>query len=77
MMDVPRYEDYDIVYRESNMFAFLGNGFEMREFDGRDITNYLGCLDEDGEDVQPAYDEGLKDVLGGFTLGGEYMVRGG
>jgi hypothetical protein len=76
-MDAPRYEDYDIVYRDGNMFAFLGNGFEMREFDGRDITNYLGCLEEDGRDVQPSYDEGLKDVLGGFTLGDEYVVRGG
>jgi hypothetical protein len=77
IMDAPRYEDYDIVYRDGNMFAFLGNGFEMREFDGRDITNYLGCLEEDGRDVQPSYDEGLKDVLGGFTLGDEYVVRGG
>jgi len=75
MMESPRYEDFDIVYRdERNMFAFLGNGFEMREFDGRDITNYLGCLDDRGRDVQPVYDEGLKDVLGGFTLGDEYIV---
>jgi len=77
MMESPRYEDFDIVYRdERNMFAFLGNGFEMREFDGRDITNYLGGLDERGRDVQPVYDEGLKHVLGGFTLGDEYIVSG-
>ena len=77
IMEAPRYEDFEIEYREGNMWAFLGNGFEVREFDGRDITNYLGNLDEEGRDVQPDYDEGLKDVLGGFTLGDEYIVKGG
>ncbi|RAR03872.1 FAD/NAD(P)-binding domain-containing protein [Stemphylium lycopersici] len=77
IMESPRYEDYEMEYRGGNMFEFLGNGFEMREFDGRDITNYLGCLDEQGRDVQPRYDEGLKDVLGGFTLSDDYIVRGG
>lgn len=74
---MPRYEDYDIVYNSENRFAFLGNGFEAREFDGRDITNYLGCLDDEGRDVQPDYDKGLLDVLGGFTLDESYEVRGG
>jgi len=68
IMRAPRYEDYDIEYWDENRFAFMGNGFEVREFDGRDITNYLGCLDEEGRDVQPEYDEGLMDVLGGWTL---------
>ncbi|KAJ8118859.1 hypothetical protein OPT61_g257 [Boeremia exigua] len=77
MMEQPRFEDYDILYRNENMFAFLGNGFETREFDGRDITNYLGCLDDNGKDVQPDYDQGLLDVLGGFTLDESYEVRGG
>jgi hypothetical protein len=76
-MKAPRYEDFDIEYRDQNMFAFLGNGFEVREFDGRDITNYLGCLDDEGRDVQPDYDKGLLDVLGGFTLDESYIVRGG
>lgn len=32
LMSKPRYEDYDIEYRDDkNMFAFLGNGFDMRE----------------------------------------------
>jgi len=44
---------------------------------GRDITNYLGCLDERGRDVQPVWDEGLIDVLGGVGLDDEYLVRGG
>ncbi|KAJ4375879.1 hypothetical protein N0V83_001157 [Neocucurbitaria cava] len=75
IMERPRYEDYNIEYWGENMFEFFGNGFEMREFDGRDITNYLGCLDEDGRDVQPDYDTALIDRLGGFTLSDEYVVR--
>lgn len=74
-MDRPRYEDYEIVYWGQNMFEFLGNGFEVREFDGRDITNYLGNLD--GEDKQPEYDEALIEILGGVTLDESYVVRGG
>ena len=77
IMEQPRYEDYEIEYWGDNMFEFFGNGFEVREFDGRDITNYLGCLDEEGKDVQPEYDEGLIDVLGGVTLDESYIVRGG
>ncbi|KAF1838443.1 FAD/NAD(P)-binding domain-containing protein [Decorospora gaudefroyi] len=77
MMEAPRYEDFEIVYLGENMFEFLGNGFESREFDGRDITNYLGSLDDEGRDVQPRYDESLKNVLGGFTLGDSYVVTGG
>jgi hypothetical protein len=75
-MEAPRYEDYDIEYIGDNMFQFLGNGFEVREFDGRDITNYLGNLDEEGRDVQPVYDKGLIDILGGFTLDESHIVRG-
>jgi hypothetical protein len=76
-MEAPRWEDYEIEYWGRNMFSFLGNGFHTREFDGRDITNYLGCLDELGRDVQPEYDERLIDTLGGFTLDDRYIVRGG
>lgn len=77
MMERVRFEDYDIEYRNDNIFAFLGNGFEIREFDGRDITNYLGCLDDEGRDVQPDYDQDLLDVLGGTTLDDSYLVKGG
>lgn len=78
ILEQPRYEDYDIEYLDTtNMFAFLGNGFATREFDGRDITNYLGCLDEEGKDVQPGYDEGLIEKLAGWTLDESYQVRGG
>lgn len=77
LMEGVRWEDYEIEYWDGNVFAFLGNGFHKREFDGRDITNYLGCLDDGGKDVQPEYDEGLIDVMGGFNLDDRYMVKGG
>jgi len=77
LMKQPRFEDFEIEYWDENIFAFMGNGFEMREFDGRDLTNYLGSLDEHGRDVQPDYDTGLIDVLGGTTLDESYVVRGG
>jgi hypothetical protein len=70
----PRYEDYDIEYWDENRYAFLGNGFEVREFDGRDITNYLGLLGE--EDKQPEYNDGLIDILGGVHVDSSYYVNG-
>ncbi|KAE9967521.1 hypothetical protein BLS_006332 [Venturia inaequalis] len=76
LLKTPRYEDFDIEYWDENRYAFLGNGFEVREFDGRDITNYLGCLDDEGRDVQPDYDEGLIDILGGLHVGEKYIVNG-
>ena len=77
LMQFPRYEDFEIVYWDENCWSWLGNGFEVRESDGRDMTYYLGSLNEEGRDVQPDYDEGLINTLGGFTLSEEYMVRGG
>lgn len=68
LLKAPRYEDFEIEYWDGNRFAFLGNGFQTREFDGRDITNYLGCLDDEGRDVQPDYDEELIKVLGGVYI---------
>lgn len=75
LLKAPRYEDFDITYwNEMNRFAFLGNGFATREFDGRDITNYLGLLDGNGDgqgegkDRQPDYDESLIEKLAGWTL---------
>jgi hypothetical protein len=76
LMRRPRYEDFDIDYWDANRYAFLGNGFEIREFDGRDITNYLGCLDDEGRDVQPDYDEHLIEILGGVYIDRKYMVNG-
>jgi cation diffusion facilitator CzcD-associated flavoprotein CzcO len=51
MLQTPRYEDFDIEYLSENRFNFLGDGFDVREFDGRDLTWYYGLLN--GEDKQP------------------------
>lgn len=50
-MKTPRWEDYNLTYTSTNRFGYLGNGFTVRESDGRDLTWYLGLLD--GEDKQP------------------------
>lgn len=69
LMQKVRYEDYEIEYFDENRFAFLGNGFDTREFDGRDITNYLGNLDEQGRDIQPQYGDELLNRLAGWAIG--------
>ncbi|KAH7319073.1 putative dimethylaniline monooxygenase [Rhexocercosporidium sp. MPI-PUGE-AT-0058] len=52
-MKTVRWEDYELKYANRNRFWYLGNGFSQREFDGRDLTWYLGLLN--GKDVQPEY----------------------
>lgn len=42
LMANPRYEDYDIEYESGNPFGFLGNGFSTKEYDGSDLSFYLG-----------------------------------
>ncbi|KAL1646589.1 hypothetical protein SLS58_003175 [Diplodia intermedia] len=74
LMRAPRYEDFDIEYWSENRFAFLGNGFEVRERDGRDITYYLGLLGD--EDRQPVYGEELVERLAGWRLGDGAVVTG-
>jgi len=49
----PRYEDMKIEYETDNRFNYFGNGFNVREYDGRDLSYYLGLLGN--EDVQPDY----------------------
>ncbi|CAH0020174.1 unnamed protein product [Clonostachys rhizophaga] len=48
LMEAPRYEDYQIQYRAGNPFAFLGNGFSIKEFDGSDLAYYLGTENNPG-----------------------------
>ena len=48
LMANPRFEDYCIQYRGSNPFAFLGNGFSAKEFDGSDLAYYLGTESSPG-----------------------------
>jgi hypothetical protein len=68
LLEEVRYEDYEIERWQGNRFAFLGNGFDRREEDGRDVTGYLGNLEE-GRDVQPVYGEELKGELAGWAQG--------
>jgi cation diffusion facilitator CzcD-associated flavoprotein CzcO len=51
MLQKPRFEDFDIEYVSGNRWNFLGDGFDVREFDGRDLTWYYGLLDD--QDKQP------------------------
>jgi cation diffusion facilitator CzcD-associated flavoprotein CzcO len=51
MLQKPRFEDFDITYMTENRWNFLGNGFDIREFDGRDLTWYYGLLEN--KDEQP------------------------
>ena len=62
----PRFEDYEIEYCNShNMFDFLGNGFSVREFDGRDLSYYLGLLDDEDRqiDLEANLHEELSDLV--------------
>jgi hypothetical protein len=43
-----RYEDYTIVYQSRNPFEFLGNGFSVVEYNGSDLSHYLGSLGTTG-----------------------------
>ena len=48
LLSQPRYEDYRIEYQSGNPFGFLGNGFSTREYDGRDLSYYLGDEENTG-----------------------------
>ncbi|KAK4889819.1 hypothetical protein LTR27_011437 [Elasticomyces elasticus] len=67
LLERPRYEDFEMEYWDANRYAFMGNGFDTREFDGRDITHYLGILDD--KDEQPVYGEELMGKLAGWAVG--------
>ncbi|OAP58404.1 hypothetical protein AYL99_07494 [Fonsecaea erecta] len=54
LIATPRYEDYEIQYRNRNVWYWLGNGFSTRDLDGRDLTWYLGLVD--GKDEQQYFD---------------------
>jgi hypothetical protein len=41
MLREPRYEDYDITYRSSNRFQFMGNEFTLAEVNNEDLAYYL------------------------------------
>ncbi|KAK9898968.1 FAD/NAD-P-binding domain-containing protein [Cystobasidium minutum MCA 4210] len=55
-MENPRWEDYDYTYGyANNRFGCWGNGFTIREEDGRDTTWYYGLLEN--TDTQPDYSD--------------------
>lgn len=57
-----RWEDYNLKYTTPNRFGYLGNGFAAREFDGSDLSWYLGLLD--GNEMQPDLpDEDFADLM--------------
>ena len=41
-LETPHYEDFDIEYLGRNRFAWLGNGFDVREEDGVSLTSQPG-----------------------------------
>lgn len=52
----------NLKYTTSNRFGYLGNGFAAREFDGSDLSWYLGLLD--GSELQPELpDEYFKNFM--------------
>jgi len=53
LIDTPRYEDYEIKYHSINRWAFLGNGWSVRDYNGRDITWFWGLVDN--EDKKQEY----------------------
>lgn len=57
LLENPRYENYEIKYMSKNQWEFLGNGFHVREFDGRDTTYWMGLLN--GVDQEPVYNEAI------------------
>jgi hypothetical protein len=62
LLKEPRFQDYNIEYvNPLNVFEFLGNGFDVRESDGRDLSYYLGILD--GKDVQVDLQAELSDEM--------------
>ncbi|KAF7527649.1 hypothetical protein PCG10_002613 [Penicillium crustosum] len=48
VMNEPRFEDYEIEYWSGNPFGFLGNGFATIEFNGGDLSHYLGTRENPG-----------------------------
>lgn len=66
LLSIPRFEDYDIIYcNKLNRWQFLGDGFAVREFDGRDLSYYMGLVDgEDRQiDLEGALEADLQDLI--------------
>ena len=44
----PQYEAFCISYEGDNPFGFFGSGFTVREYDGSDLSYYLGTAENPG-----------------------------
>ncbi|KAH8689342.1 FAD/NAD-P-binding domain-containing protein [Talaromyces proteolyticus] len=53
VLSEPRFEDYHIKYWSGNPFEYLGNGFALVEFNGGDISYYLGTDESPGGVLPP------------------------
>ncbi|KAK4699145.1 hypothetical protein P7C70_g7120, partial [Phenoliferia sp. Uapishka_3] len=62
VMNKVRWEDYELTTTSANRFEYMANGFAQREFDGRDLSWYIGLL-EGGKDAQPDYSD---EAIGAF-----------
>ncbi|EXJ60795.1 hypothetical protein A1O7_04948 [Cladophialophora yegresii CBS 114405] len=51
MLEEPRYEDFNWETFSTNRFAYLGNGFSMKEAPGRDTTYYFDNPDQGYEAI--------------------------
>lgn len=62
IMKNPRWEDFNMSYLKGNRFEYFGNGFHVRESNGKDLSWYLGLLD--GKDEEPDYtDDDIKEFI--------------
>lgn len=52
MLLEPRWEDFKWTGRDSNRFAYLGNGFTTMEGEGRDLAWYMEDPDKGYEPVR-------------------------
>ncbi|OQV04839.1 hypothetical protein CLAIMM_09663 [Cladophialophora immunda] len=55
VLSAPKFEDYDIEYESGNRWGWLGSGFSAIEFNGGDVTYYLG------EETEKDREERLQD----------------
>ncbi|KIW15131.1 hypothetical protein PV08_07918 [Exophiala spinifera] len=53
VLSSPRFEDYEIEYQSGNPFNWLGNGFALCEFNGGDLSYYLGNAENPGGMLPP------------------------
>lgn len=66
LLKEPRYEDFKIEYQSANPFEFLGNGFSVREYNGGDLSYYLGTEENPGGTL-PERRSATNDLSGGVV----------